>query len=159
MALKITDRRKTGEPLPDSHPLKKGALICCGNNGLKQQAAFWHYKRKVEDAIAALLAADKADVDACITTAKEAINTWTKTLSRFQTEEPPQFKRLDRWNTSLSRFHPEETRPIEQLVRLERVSDDLLTGAEIDILERMAFERMCYGRKHGGGLHGGRYIK
>jgi len=146
MALKRRNRTKargTGEPFPDSHPLSKGALICCGNNGLIQQAAFWHHKRKVDVAIAALLAADKADVDACITTAKEAINTWTKTLSRFQTEEPPQFKRLDRWDTSLSRFHPEETRPIEQLVRLERVSDDLLTGAEIDILERLAFKRRC----------------
>ena len=68
MALKRIDHRKMGEPLPDSHPLSKGALITFA----PQQPA--------------MSAADEAD-------------------------------------------------------------------------ECRAFEQMNYGRKHGGGLHGGRHIK
>jgi len=157
MALKITDLR--GKPPTDEHPLSKGALICFGNNGLKQQAAFWHYRKKVQVSIAALLAADEADVDELVEQTREAVSHWISTLKRWQAEEPPQFKKLDRWNTSLSRFHPKEARPIEQITRLERVSDDLLTDAELDILECRAFEQQSYGRRHGGGLHGGRYLK
>jgi len=137
MALNWTDRRGTNEPLPDDHPLKKGALICFG--GQRAQAAAQNEHHELEDAIKALLSApDDADVSEFVERARKV---------------------LKQWQGSLKQFHPKEPRPIEQITRLERVSDDLLTGAELDILERMAFERMSYGRRHGGGLHGGRYIK
>ena len=47
MALKRIDHRKMGEPLPDSHPLSKGALI--GFGGLRSQAAASKSKLSLEE--------------------------------------------------------------------------------------------------------------
>ncbi len=131
MAIIWTDRTKatgTGEPLPDDHPLKKGALIVFG--GLREQAAAQKSHHELKIAIEALLSAGDADVDARMQQTREALKKWQDHGARG-------------WVT------PKEPRPIEQIARLERVSDDLLTGGEIEILERLAFARRAYGQRHG----------
>jgi len=131
MALTWNDRTKatgTGEPIPADHPLRKGALIVFG--GLRSQAAAQKSHHELTDAIEALLSADDADVDAHVQQTQKAFKKWQDHGSRG-------------WVT------PKEPRPIEQIARLERVSDDLLTGGEIEILERLAFARRAYGQRHG----------
>jgi len=128
MALKRTDDRGTDNPLPDWHPLRKGALIVFG--GQREQAAAQQTHHELKIAIEALLSAGDEDVSERVEKTQKAFKKWQDHGSRG-------------WVT------PREPRPIEQIARLERVSDDLLTGGEIEILERLAFARRAYGQRHG----------
>jgi len=103
---------------------RKGSLPLFGTRIYEQNAFI-----DLNHAVAAVLESDDG-CDDLIKRAKALLKVWR----RYGTDRV---------------IHPKEPRPIEQLVKLELISDDLLSADELELLECMAFERRSYGQRHG----------
>ena len=86
MALKWIDHTKTGEPLPDSHPLSKGSMIMFGG-GLVRQLHAQKASHELRIAEEALEAAKPEDVPALQEQVRKARIRYESYVMRPNTEE------------------------------------------------------------------------